>query len=122
MPFIGLRSPGGSHADPAGLYKLRKLVSIFVSTSTQQSVEAIILEDWGHTGICQRNRLGVDITKRVADGRNSGQEDGAGQAEETGTHVSWSFVRSPAEVAEGSGPELRVGHDCERSLTTGRGL
>lgn len=79
--------------------------------------------EWVHTGICQRNRLGVDVTEGVADGRNSSQRDGAHDANAQSGEDSWLLVRSPADIAEGGRPEQRGRHGCRRrSLATGRGF
>lgn len=75
----------------------------------------------GHTGICEGDRLGVNITECAADGGDSCEEHRTRKAQQGGGEVSRSFVCRPAEVAEGCRPELRGGHCCERSLMTGGG-
>lgn len=75
---------------------------------------------WVHTGICERNGLGVDVTEGAADGGNSGQRNGTHEADGNSSKDSWLLVRSPADVAEGGRPELRGRHGWrKRSLTTG---
>lgn len=121
IPFIRLRSPGGSHAGPAGLYKLRRLVSFLLINGARRAYRPLSEGVESHTGICHGDSRGVNVAEGAADGGNGCEEHRAWKAEQGGGEVSRSFVCRPAEVADGCWPELRVGHGCEMSLTTGRG-
>jgi hypothetical protein len=67
-----------------------------------------------HTGICQGNRLGVDVTEGAADRGDTKQRDGAHGTDDQGVENSGLLVGGPADVAEGSRPELRGRHGCRK--------
>lgn len=66
-------------------------------------------------GICQWNRLWVNIAEIPSDRRQNCKRDGTHRTDDDGVEDGRLLARRPAEVAEGSRPELR-GRHCHGSL------
>lgn len=76
-----------------------------------------------HTWVCHRNRLCIEVTETVSDGRDDGQHDGADASYDAGPEKSRTLTRCPAPVSEGLLPEVgrAAGHfDFWESVRTVR--
>lgn len=70
-----------------------------------------VLRDRGClTGIGHGNRRRVDVTESAAERGKADQGDGAHGADDEGPEDGRLLVGGPAQVAEGSRPELRGRH------------
>lgn len=57
---------------------------------------------WQLTGICQRNRLGVNVAKVSSNRGNRHHRNWAHTSDEKGPEVSRALMGSPSDVAQGS--------------------
>jgi hypothetical protein len=62
------------------------------------------------TGVCHGNRLRVNVTESPAERGKSDECDGSHRADQEGVEDRRLLVRGPADVPQGSGPELRGRH------------
>lgn len=59
-----------------------------------------------HTRVCHRNRLCVEVTETVSDGRDDSQHDRTDASYDAGPEESRTLTRCPAPVSEGLLPEV----------------
>lgn len=62
------------------------------------------------TGVCHGDRLRVNVTESPTERGKSDERDGSHRADQEGVEDRRLLVRGPADVPQGSGPELRGRH------------
>lgn len=86
------------------------MVSLMVSNSSP-TISSSGSRDRGRlTGVGHGDRLGVDVTESAADRGKGDERDGTGCTDDNGPEDGGLLVGGPAQVAEGSRPELRGRH------------